>query len=410
MNQNKGIPLMGLQVLYSSNQAERAEAPQADIVAVHGLNGDAKATWTHKKTGACWLKDFLPHDVENTRVMTFGYDATAAFGDTTADIEDHARDLLISLVDEREEDDEAQRPIIFIGHSLGGLVIKRALITARNEPKYSSVSESTIGILFFGTPHRGSENAKIPSTLASIASALTNRPSPNLLNALQAKSKELQKLCNDFRHQLPNYQVCSFYEMKPMKPLKKLIVDKFSALLNEKNEEQIPVYANHEEMCKFGERGDVEYKKVFKRIRAMMKDHETSHFDMSLTQSRRTNPAKRSCDEDNPFPHSKRARATLSPCRNHSFPWYRGDEPGISYESNENKGGSISGASDDTDDIDGSGGSDASNGSDDGSDLDRSDVSRGWRDDDELQFDGHGDSSEDSDEDTLVSDSEDGNF
>jgi hypothetical protein len=75
------------------------------IVAVHGLNGDAKATWTDKKTNAFWLKDFLPRDVPYTRVMTFGYDATAAFGDTTADIADHAKDLLISLVDEREEDD-----------------------------------------------------------------------------------------------------------------------------------------------------------------------------------------------------------------------------------------------------------------------------------------------------------------
>jgi hypothetical protein len=37
--------------------------------------------------------------------MTFGYNATAAFGDTTADIADHAKALLVNLVDEREEDD-----------------------------------------------------------------------------------------------------------------------------------------------------------------------------------------------------------------------------------------------------------------------------------------------------------------
>lgn len=36
--------------------------------------------------------------------MTFGYNANAAFGNTTADILDPAESLLISLVDKRKED------------------------------------------------------------------------------------------------------------------------------------------------------------------------------------------------------------------------------------------------------------------------------------------------------------------
>jgi hypothetical protein len=36
--------------------------------------------------------------------MTFGYNAAAAFGRSTADIIDHAKDLLSSLVDKREDD------------------------------------------------------------------------------------------------------------------------------------------------------------------------------------------------------------------------------------------------------------------------------------------------------------------
>ena len=55
-------------------------------------------------TEAFWLKDFLPNDVPDVRVMTFGYNADAAFGNTTADIVDHAKDLLSSLVDKRERD------------------------------------------------------------------------------------------------------------------------------------------------------------------------------------------------------------------------------------------------------------------------------------------------------------------
>ena len=57
--------------------------------------------------------------------MSFEYNADAAFGNTTADIIDNAKSLLSSMIDKREEDDELRRPIIFIGHSLGGIVIKQ---------------------------------------------------------------------------------------------------------------------------------------------------------------------------------------------------------------------------------------------------------------------------------------------
>ena len=60
-------------------------------------------------------------------MFTFGYNADAAFGNTTADIVDHAQDLLGSLIDKREEEDEKLRSIIFIAHSLGGIVVKQVL-------------------------------------------------------------------------------------------------------------------------------------------------------------------------------------------------------------------------------------------------------------------------------------------
>jgi hypothetical protein len=52
-----------------------------------------------------WLKEYLPLDVPNVRVMSFGYNANVAFGNTTATIKDHAIGLLTSLVDKREEED-----------------------------------------------------------------------------------------------------------------------------------------------------------------------------------------------------------------------------------------------------------------------------------------------------------------
>ena len=73
------------------------------VVAVHGLGGDAIDTWTHPESNAFWLKDFLPQQVPGARILTFGYNAAAAFSDSTAEVIDHAKSLLASLVDKREE-------------------------------------------------------------------------------------------------------------------------------------------------------------------------------------------------------------------------------------------------------------------------------------------------------------------
>jgi len=77
----------------------------SSVIAVHGLGGDWERTWTNENTGIFWLKDCLPHDVESARVMSFEYNAAFAFGGSTADVGDHAKDLLSDLIDKREQDE-----------------------------------------------------------------------------------------------------------------------------------------------------------------------------------------------------------------------------------------------------------------------------------------------------------------
>jgi hypothetical protein len=59
------------------------------------------------------------------------------------------------------------------------------------------------------------------------------------------------------------------------------VVEKHSALLDIDGEEQIPVDASHEEMCKFASRDDDTYEKLFKRIRRMLKVQESSGLNSS---------------------------------------------------------------------------------------------------------------------------------
>ncbi|KAG8861848.1 hypothetical protein FRB91_000092 [Serendipita sp. 411] len=57
--------------------------PIVDIVAIHGLDGHREDSWK-ADDGTMWLKDLLPDDVPNARILTYGYDAyTRSFSQTS---------------------------------------------------------------------------------------------------------------------------------------------------------------------------------------------------------------------------------------------------------------------------------------------------------------------------------------
>jgi hypothetical protein len=92
-----------------------------DIVAIHGLNGDAYTTWQHEN-GTLWLRDLLPNSLPGSRVFTYGYPSELFFSNSTATLRDYSRSLLKSLTAISEQ---TQRPLIFVCHSLGGIVCKQ---------------------------------------------------------------------------------------------------------------------------------------------------------------------------------------------------------------------------------------------------------------------------------------------
>ncbi|CZR53779.1 uncharacterized protein PAC_03660 [Phialocephala subalpina] len=269
---------MSITVLSEESRSDPGARPKfsLDIIAVHGLNGDPLRTWTEPKSQKLWLRDFLPLDLPGSRVMSFGYNATPAFENTTAGIREHARTLLTTLIEIREESNDDNRPLVFIGHSLGGLVIKQALILAQDETFYMSIYNNLQGVIFFGTPHQGSGLAAYATVLTRIPLILANKPSPKLLEALRRDSDALKKLTDAFRkhHGGKPYNIVTFYETRTMKGMKNLIVERSSALLTPPNEvptfeEQIPADATHRDMCRFSSRENAIYKTTLRSIKRL---------------------------------------------------------------------------------------------------------------------------------------------
>ncbi|KAH7140282.1 hypothetical protein B0J13DRAFT_477392 [Dactylonectria estremocensis] len=229
-----------------------------DIVALHGLNGHYRKTWSTTGTSGAkvnWLKTMLPQHVPKARIMSFGYDSAVQFSKSTADIGDFAEALLADLVACRKSKVEKRRPIIFICHSLGGIVFKQALVRARERDRFTDLLSQIRGVAFFGTPHAGSSAARFGEVLAIILKASTFGGSTNtrLVTDLRNNSETLRGITKSFVDRGKALQILTFYETEKMDNLNFMVVDKTSAVMNLPNETTIPISANHITMCKFSD-------------------------------------------------------------------------------------------------------------------------------------------------------------
>ena len=201
--------------------SQKVTSKTVDVVAVHGLQGSAIRTWEHSN-GKMWLKDFLPPEIPFARIMTFGYDSTVLLSKSVAKIEDKALELLNQLSLERsllEPADSNGRPIVFIGHSLGGILVKKAIILAHersDEPEYKDILDNTKGIAFLGTPHRGSDSAWWGAIVANIVKGLSIGTSTNsrLVSDLKKDSSSLGSISSQFVHRTKGIRIYTFYETK----------------------------------------------------------------------------------------------------------------------------------------------------------------------------------------------------
>jgi triacylglycerol esterase/lipase EstA (alpha/beta hydrolase family) len=136
----------------------------SSIIVVHGLNPRSKKDTAHAwdtwctppgPQGRLWLRDDLPQYVPESRIFLYEYNSTAAYGKDRDTFNGKANELLEAIRIERDEVES--KPILLLGHSMGGLLIKQALITAHNNPKYTSIKDATTGLAFFATSHNGGD-------------------------------------------------------------------------------------------------------------------------------------------------------------------------------------------------------------------------------------------------------------
>lgn len=226
------------------------------IVAIHGLDEDHVSAWLDRSSGVFWLRDLLPQYIPSARILTYGYSLdtdSSQVAQSSETILQHAQTLVAELEADRSEYNASRRPLIFLCHGLGGVILKRALAysasrVSKKVDHLYSISVSTYGILFFGTPHDASSS---PHTTP-------NSPDPEIVDkkfaiAANYDPETLQDVIDHFAPLIKQFHIHFFWEQKNTfnGTWTGLVVKESSAAPILDDTERSGIWATHSGMCKF---------------------------------------------------------------------------------------------------------------------------------------------------------------
>lgn len=236
------------------------------------MDEDRIEAWTDPVSGILWLRDFLPEAIPVARVLTFGYDASASsfYSAGCAEaIQKHAHTLVASLQADRSIEGCDDRPIIFICHGLGGILVKKALAysaskTSAQVAHLYGIFVSTYGILFFGTPHNSTNTA---SWLApeSIQGSEFRASAPIASQFINSSNRDLDTLgiiTDQFAPLMKQFHIFFFWEevQTNIGHWSGFIVGEASAAPILDNTERCGVDATHSGMIKLSDRSSSSYR------------------------------------------------------------------------------------------------------------------------------------------------------
>jgi hypothetical protein len=246
---------------------------EVDIVLVHGLGSNSEKAWT-AKNGVFWPKDLLPTALRSAtaRILVYEYKTDLSESST---IHQHAQNLILQLVVDRGRNNNTlmENSIIWVAHSLGGIVVKRALELS-NSPSSSpsdairSIFLSTYSIIFLGTPHTGSlkPTLKLGLILQTMTHAVPpKQPYADLLRALQTLIEPVEAINSEFLSMIDRFRTCMVYENLETKfPTgdSGLVVDMSSASPQLPGVTCFGIEATHSDMCRYESRNSPGFRNV----------------------------------------------------------------------------------------------------------------------------------------------------
>ena len=217
----------------------------ANVIFIHGLNGNSQTTWmrNNQNNNEYWLRWLSEEDnLGNLRVgiWSYGYEARPInIAGHAMSLEDRARNLLDLLESNRLN----TKPLIFVVHSYGGLLVKKMLkIDTENENGTLDTIKQTKGVVFLATPHNG---ARLANYINALKYTVIFRPTI-IIKELQEGEDELRNLLEWYSQQAPLRDIATKVYFESRRTfLFFLVVDEHTANPQIENVDPIPVSENH---------------------------------------------------------------------------------------------------------------------------------------------------------------------
>jgi hypothetical protein len=147
-----------------------------DAVFVHGLGDNDIDAWQRDGDPSTFWPKWLAEDFPEIQVWMLRYPAPQfKFGKMAMAIPDRALGILDFLTDKGVgRHDNQLIDILFVAHSLGGIIVKQLLATSEMyaDRRRGAIAHATRGAVFIATPHTGSEYATF-AKVAGVASKIT---------------------------------------------------------------------------------------------------------------------------------------------------------------------------------------------------------------------------------------------
>ena len=199
-----------------------------------------------------------PTHQRSAEAYTQAESAVAGYG-----VADWADRFLRILTDHRRTQGTDQRPILFISHSTGGIVVKHVL---SKKPEGENIAAVCLGITFFATPHQGSSVLSEPEYVQTVQTHLGLKweMSETLRNDFTLRNNDLENLTNKFALNAVGLKIYSYVEIsdtwlmvptndtsgETLIPIRECVVDSRSGKLGTpelpfEDEEVIPLNTTH---------------------------------------------------------------------------------------------------------------------------------------------------------------------
>ncbi|VUC31502.1 unnamed protein product [Clonostachys rosea] len=259
-----------------------------DCIAISGLASHPFGSWQPHgdDKSFMWIRDELPRSITGIRAIIYGYKSQLLASDSFQSISDIALNLIHQLKT-GGWNLESSKPIIFLAHSLGGLVLKDAIVQIADREIVSSILDRFKGAIMFGVPSLGMNQ----SHLVMMTKGQANEGLSQDLSR-ENGSDYLRRLNRSFEgvSTLKDARIYWAYETKQTRiPVKlastqwnkngpfAVLVNPDSATCHRNTTEKlktIPIDENHSDMVKFS-RGHKDLPTIILTIRELSSQEES---------------------------------------------------------------------------------------------------------------------------------------